>query len=637
MKSRSLHAHRFKALSLLLLTLFLARSGGLEAQQPSLQDGDLFVGAGQYGADAGNIARIRNGIAVTYCEPGTDYFFTPHEVMVDSQGRVVFVARLGPVASYGFGLFRCDSMGAAPVMLAGFSGTVVNTNLPNDPFPGEIFSAVTALHLAPRRAMTIDDDGNNGLPQLGTIDAYVMAVATVNPMTSVASWKSIRYHPADGTWDLGPEPVPHNNLNACDMVYHAGSTYSVYDGVLRKEKTPLQVGVSGTAHGLHYMLSLSLFGGRKEVANIITDAGTGYVDSGCSSHDGISDGMPLYGGTFTPMSGFHNVVYDESGGFGLVIATDYGGLAPYLTNVSDALLNDDSSDDKAQYFHDNYLGCAAVPSLKYQRILPAYSSDPTLYPWQANGVPSQYGSLVSSSQGVMGTQPGIPGRVFHMVSGDHVETVNTTLWNPQGIGAYPSQVSAGTGMTLIIRLDSPVNVLITDSRGRRIGVDPITGLAVNDFGEDGFDSGPGEPRIYAIKNPAPGPYLTQVIGTGNGPFTINVYSADLTQANGNRIQSGGVVTIGSSENRFFTLATDAAIAFLAGPVPPSFGSIQQAADGSVTLDINNMPGLGFTLQVSGDLLNWTTLASPVPGTNPFEFTDTAATGEAQRFYRVFYP
>jgi hypothetical protein len=337
------------------------------------------------------------------------------------------------------------------------------------------------------------------------------------------------------------------------------------------------------------------------------------------------------------MSGFNNVVYDESGGLGLVIASGYGGLAPYLTQVSDALLNDDPSDDQAQLFHDTYLGCAAVPSLHYQRILPAYSTNAALYPWQGNGV-IRSGSLVSSSRGVMGTQPGYPvGRVIHLVPGDAVETVNTSLFNPRGIGAYPSQVSAGIGTTIIIRLDSPVNVLVTDASGRRIGADPNTGSPINDFGEDGFDSGAEEPRFFAIKNPAPGPYFVHVVGTSNGPFALNIYSADLTQTNGIRIRATGFASVGSVSHQFFTLGTNAAVAFMARPVPPSFGSVHRAPNGLVTLVITNMPGLALTLQASPDLTNWTALGTPIPGTNPYVFTDPSASTETTRYYRALYP
>ena len=619
------------------LGLVLASLEGVEAQQPSLQEGDLLVGATQAANGGGIIARVRDGNAVTYCQPGSIFFYGPNEVVVDSQGRVVFVAILGPTANYGYGLFRCNSMGSPPELLGVFSGTIANTYLPN-PFPSEIFAAVTSLHLAARRGISIDDSANNGLPQIGTDEVYVVALGSMNQTTGIGTTRSVRYHPADGSWDEGPEPAQDIHLNKGGMVYHAGSTYSVEGGTLRKEKTPLQFIASGTAYGVDYHFNLSLFGGRKEVANLISDdEAIPNVDSGCLSHDGITDSMPLVGCCFGSMTGFYNVIYDESGGLGLVIATQN---VPYMTQVSEALINDDASDDKAQYFHDSYVGCAAVPSFHYLSILPFYSSDSSLYPWQANGVAQPFGSLVSSSRGVMGTQRGAQGslgRVIHVVAGDHVEVVCATLINPQGIGAFPSQVSAGSGTTVVIRLDFPVNVLVTDASGRRIGVDPNTGLAVNDFGEDGFDSGPGEPRFFAIMNPAPGPYLVHEVGAGDGPFALNVYSADLTHQNGNRIQATGVVAVGSISNHYFTLGSDVAVAFLAHPVPPSFRSIHRALDGSVSLGIHNMPGLALTLQSSADLTSWTTLASPVPGTNPYVFTDTTASGVGTRFYRAFYP
>ena len=281
-----------------------------------------------------------------------------------------------------------------------------------------------------------------------------------------------------------------------------------------------------------------------------------------------------------------------------------------------------------------------MPSLHYQSILPLYSIDGTLYPWQANSVSESTGSLVSTSRGLMGTQRGPQfgfGRVIHVVPGDHVDAVCLTLINPQGIGGYPSQVAAGGGTTIIVSHDVLVTVLIMDTRGRRIGVDPGTGLAVNDFGEDGYDSGPGGPRFLGIKNPAPGPYALQMVGTGAGAHIVNVYSVNLAQSSGNRIQSTALTSPGNARNLYVALGVDTSIAFLPLPVPPTFGSIQRAPNGSVTLGINNMPGVALTLQSSADLANWTTLASPTPATNPYSFTDAAASTETKRFYRAFYP
>jgi hypothetical protein len=70
---------------------------------------------------------------------------------------------------------------------------------------------------------------------------------------------------------------------------------------------------------------------------------------------------------------------------------------------------------------------------------------------------------------------------------------------------------------------------------------------------------------------------------------------------------------------------------------PSFGSVQRAANGTVTLVIIDTPGLTLTLQTSANLIDWTTLATPTPDVSPYTYIDTTASGAAMRFYRVFYP
>jgi uncharacterized cupredoxin-like copper-binding protein len=113
---------------------------------------------------------------------------------------------------------------------------------------------------------------------------------------------------------------------------------------------------------------------------------------------------------------------------------------------------------------------------------------------------------------------------------------------------------------VIIRIDSPVNVLVTGPDGKRIGVD-ANGQAINDFGSDGFDSGVGEPRFFAINNPVPGAYDMQLTGTGNGPYTIHVYSNDLTVDAGSQAVSTGTASTGSSSTLALTLQADGTVSF----------------------------------------------------------------------------
>src|ERR1051326_4197058 len=86
-----------------------------------------------------------------------------------------------------------------------------------------------------------------------------------------------------------------------------------------------------------------------------------------------------------------------------------------------------------------------------------------------------------------------------------------------------------------------------------------------------------------------------------------------------------------------TLDANAIILPTALPTVLSFGPIHRAPDGSVTLVITNTPGLTLTVQISTDLTNWTTLATPIPVVSPATFIDTTASPEDRLFYRALYP
>jgi len=70
---------------------------------------------------------------------------------------------------------------------------------------------------------------------------------------------------------------------------------------------------------------------------------------------------------------------------------------------------------------------------------------------------------------------------------------------------------------------------------------------------------------------------------------------------------------------------------------PSFASIQRAANGTVTLSINNTPNLALTLQTSTNLVNWTTLATLTPTVSPYTYIDSTASAATKLFYWAFYP
>jgi len=72
-----------------------------------------------------------------------------------------------------------------------------------------------------------------------------------------------------------------------------------------------------------------------------------------------------------------------------------------------------------------------------------------------------------------------------------------------------------------------------------------------------FDSGPGEPRHLRINNPAPGDFSVQSVGTGDGPFTVHVYSIDLDKKFGTHIPHLRITSPGSVRKHDFTLGSEA--------------------------------------------------------------------------------
>lgn len=595
------------------LSLFLVALGTVPSPVSAvdLEEGDLLVGAGvshAFGETSGVVVRIRDGSAVPFCQSPTsgldpDFWNVPQEVLVDSEGRVVFLAWMGSFF-FGFqdwGLFRCDRLGATPELLA-FFPSVSGTGDEGHPlpFPGESFETVSGLHLAKQTSVVIDDDVDGGAPRLGSGDTYVFAVGTWDPNypPQRLDVRTVRYLPEHRVWEEGPRPITQNGVSVSlpDMVQHAGDTYAVVhpdrllDGrgvsdIIRRIAEPLRLEASGEAGGLEFRVELVLFGGARDIGGGVGEgsfaeiAATGFVlddltvpnPSVCMSNGPVSSAVPYNsGGSYNVPAGFGQIVFDDR--FGLVVTSNSGAAGtPYLTSIDLAGLNDDPNDDISQYFLRPELGCLPQRSIKFEPILPFFDPDGS----GGNGATQ----LVSATTGLFGTQSH-DGEVVKIAPGTKVETVAGGLVFPSGIAAYPPNVKASSDLVVILRIDSPVNVLVSDSLGRRLGVDPDHG-SVNDFGALGFDSGPGEPRFYAIRKPAAGTYSVQAWGTADGPFTIHVYSAGLSESAGRRLSTSGFASVGSLHAHELALEPEGSVVW----VPEASGSLGVAASALWLLEL----------------------------------------------------
>ena len=151
-----------------------------------------------------------------------------------------------------------------------------------------------------------------------------------------------------------------------------------------------------------------------------------------------------------------------------------------------------------------------------------------------------------------------------------------------------------------------------------------------------LDTAPGSQVILSGRANAANIYWQ--VGTSATLGTTTIFKGNILADQSIALQTGAtlegraLVRIGA-----VTLDANAITIPTLRPMPPSFGPIHRAPDGSVTLVITNTPGLALTLQTSANLTSWTTLATPTPAVSPDTFTDTTASAETKRFYRAFYP
>ena len=564
----------FRVPAMLLLLASTLRSQTAAADGPDLQHGDIFVGAVEgsdpfWGLTGPRIVwRVRDGVAERYSEGPSDgadaaFFGIPEQMIVDSQGRIVFIAKLGAeIFTNNLGLFRIDGMGSTPERLAVFSRGPgpVKEGFP-DPFPDQSFNRISGLHLATVQSIEINADHQ----RLITEDAYVMAMEEFNSVTGAKiETKVRRYRATTGRWDIAPDAASRYDNDMPVMTNHGGATYSSAQDVLRRSTDPLRLDVEGSIGSVDFELHAALFGGFKEVRGLIVDdSAIPNVNSGCDPNlpqpPSLMSPRGPTGGYNSMTSYYYDIAYDGYGNLGLVLRTNSGGGgAPYLANVSEVLLNDNPFDDLGDYFYRSETGCLPEASLKFTSIVPFFDPDTGA----SNEI--RLGSMAVSPQGLVGTSGD---RLVRVVAGEGLETIATGFVSPQPVAVYPAVVPPASGAVVIVRINSPVDVLLTDAAGNRIGVDPATGLPVNDFAQNGFDSGPGEPRFLAIKNPVPGLFDVDAVGSGEGPYSIQVYASvlGLPEVDLNQISVNGWASPGSVGQHYFTMDSNAVITVVPEP------------------------------------------------------------------------
>ena len=564
-----------------------------------LRDEDLFVGIPNYvgfGDSFGAVKQIRSGTVMDWCSATIpdhlpDYFEIPGEVIVDSQGRVVVIAGLRRPA--GWGLFRCNAPGQ-PIEKLVFLPAASATSMNHSTYPSlpghlhQLQDDVFGLHLAHEKMVVIDDDVNNGEPRIVTEDSYVFKTRQGGTPCGQGCGpeRSLRYRTRSDRWELGPEPI--NKGGSGDMTNYKGETYSVSQWGIRHEFNPLQISLEANLPNFGVRLDLFAFGGILDLFD--NNQGQRLILDDTRKADGVAVVCPPQGGfsvaqpdmqahpnAYQPFGGAFEVVVDALG-FDLTIGRFQGGEdGAYLTNISKVLLDADPFNDKDGYYiHD--FSCALNKKLGFTSI-----TDP-----QTTSRPRSVRRLAAVKQGLVGTaHVGPSADVIRIHDGFDERLVSFPAGPLVGIGGWPPMAGQSNSVIILFRIDSPVDALLTDSSGRKLGVE--NGVAVNDFGIEGFDSGPGEPRVLGIKGASPGNFSLRSTGTGSGPYTVHVYSMKLDEPAGRHILMRGDATPGSLGTHDFTFEADGSVRF-ANQAPVAQAGPDQTVDATgpagaqVTLD-----------------------------------------------------
>jgi hypothetical protein len=101
-------------------------------------------------------------------------------------------------------------------------------------------------------------------------------------------------------------------------------------------------------------------------------------------------------------------------------------------------------------------------------------------------------------------------------------TITLSLWDVVFAEKYDEVVfpSIEYAPGLMFYLDSPADLYVTDPLGRHAGVEPDTGLAINQIPGATY-TGPGsEPQVISIPNPLDGNYVVLLIGTATGTYSL---------------------------------------------------------------------------------------------------------------------
>ena len=518
------------------------------------QSGDIIVPANvptdPYGGVHGVMDLVRGGTVTHLFESET--FWSPTDMIVDKQGRLVFIAhtRTGNVGDEA--LFRLDpATGALERLFLMRAYAAIGDTLPEGIQNVAGYSeSEQSLHLEKSFSMSIVDNQNNGWPEFLASNSYAWSM-NISDGTSYHPYV-LRYHTETGIVDLGTSLGLLRSDAPVDMT---GSGMDLwYEGFGRLGHAKTDLGLDG-----HWTIGHTTIDAHLRVTpvneilynNVILD-NTLIPNVTVKCGDLTDDSVPMENGFFHPFTA--NCIGHIDGA--LYASTNEGGSGvPYMFSI-----------DSRPPFLNPYV-CQFYNAVTCAGPIPWTTTDgvSTASYWNSadgSGVLANNGNLLhlgndGSVQVIVPFPAGFNGRPVR--------------WNG-GASPGPSPLAATSVATidtsasaLVLRADTLVDVLITDPNGKKIGFH-ADGSTINEFGAGGVVSAVGTtgwPHIIALVNPVPGNYTAQIAGLDAGTYGVTGYIGR-SDVGGNSALASGDVTSGAVVTRTLLLVSPLSLTWYSG-------------------------------------------------------------------------
>ncbi|HYE01804.1 MAG TPA: hypothetical protein VD963_01075, partial [Phycisphaerales bacterium] len=214
--------------------------------QGFFQDGDIVVSSTVWDGSShnGRIKLYRNGQFSDILHNGVIGFARTGDIIIDQQGRVVFLATGCAGNGNNSHLIRFDPETGVAESLVCFPyfGGNIPAGLPPDALGVGI---VNGLHSTRILRVVIDDDVNNGVPQVSTTEAYGFSAPIARP-NNVWEKLAFRYRVEDGVIEPGVDTglLPLFGNVGAEMATRGRETWYAFENTIGFADPTLDVQVA---------------------------------------------------------------------------------------------------------------------------------------------------------------------------------------------------------------------------------------------------------------------------------------------------------------------------------------------------------------------------------------------------------